>query len=296
MSNLLSEYPSLQKIYRTVCTIYDLHTRYFSYRLQYLRSRIKTKNKKTILCYPQKPNAFYMLYKICYYNGYRITNTPQKADCVIFFQDSTYRDPDAVLRSLHKKYTIINYDSRDISKKTIDTVHKKVFGYSLSINPETYKGKYVKKPNKNSLSTHVILGSPEKPQEDYVYQQVVNNELKDDVVDIRLPVFGNTIPIALLKYRPIQSRFGRNNRIVKIMKTEDVISDKEYNNIVRFCREIRLDYGELDVLRDNDTQKIYVVDANNCPFGPSLALSKEEEKQAIQIMSGAFEKAFTRSS
>ena len=73
---------------------------------------------------------------------------------------------------------------------------------------------------------------------------------------------------------------------------KQVISVKEYALIVRFCKEIGLDTGELDVLRDKDTGKIYIVDANNTPGGPPLEFTPEELETVLQLQADAFAKAF----
>ena len=55
---------------------------------------------------------------------------------------------------------------------------------------------------------------------------------------------------------------------------------------------MRLEYGELDILRDLDNKKIYIVDVNNTPFGPPANISAAQGKEAIRILAEAFEEAF----
>jgi hypothetical protein len=47
--------------------------------------------------------------------------------------------------------------------------------------------------------------------------------------------------------------------------------------LLRFCAAIALDYGELDVLRDNDSGRIYVVDANRTPIRPRGLAAADED-------------------
>ena len=54
---------------------------------------------------------------------------------------------------------------------------------------------------------------------------------------------------------------------------------------------MNLEYGDLDILRDNDDGRIYIVDANNTPHGPSQ-LTKEEKKSALDILTREFKKSF----
>lgn len=258
----------------------------------YLQARIKKSKKRTILCYPKKPVSYHVLYQLCRFNGFTITTIPQKADAVVYFEDTTYRTYDATIRMLGKENTVINYHCSDISKKKVDTIHTKVFGYSLEIDPQTYKGEYVKKGNANSLHNGIILSHPERPQKGYVYQLLVQNEVDDELVEIRLPIFKNIIPFAYLKYRPLSCRFLSNNNRVMLVKTEQVISKNEYQKIVLLCEKLGLDYGELDVLRDAKTKKLYIVDANNTPAGPPYQLPLSEYKRTMELMSRAFQQAF----
>jgi len=53
-----------------------------------------------------------------------------------------------------------------------------------------------------------------------------------------------------------------------------------------------LDYGELDVLRDNDNGKIYIVDVSNTPWGPPNNISNKEGKIALIKLADTFRKGF----
>jgi len=121
---------------------------------------------------------------------------------------------------------------------------------------------------------------------------LVNNVKNGEACDIRLPIFGKTIPFAYLKYRPTELRFSAKFKRVYIVKPDKVITNNEYKKILELCHKMGLDYGELDVLRDSDTQKLFIVDVNNTPAGPSLYLPMKEKIRAIWLMSDAFQQAF----
>jgi hypothetical protein len=63
-------------------------------------------------------------------------------------------------------------------------------------------------------------------------------------------------------------------------------------NLIRFCREFGLDYGELEVLRDGENGFLYVLDANNTPTGPSRLLTKKERHDPLSILAETFDKVF----
>lgn len=288
----LLRYLLFYKMYSIACDLYADHLVYILLQWYYLSARIKKKSKKTILFYPEKPHRYHVVYQICLFNNFDIINSPKKADAVMYFEDTTLRKYDTVIQKINKKYSVINYRCRDISKQRVEEVHRKIFGYGLSINPRTFKGKYVKKGNANSLHDAVILNKPENPQKGYVYQLLVNTKVDDELVEIRLPVIGTTIPLAYLKHHPLRGQFDGINKRIKMVRVEDVVAPDEYTKILAFCREFGLDYGELDVLRDIDTKRLYIVDANNTPAGPPYLLSLWDYAKALQIMSDAFQQSF----
>jgi len=284
--------PSLRKKFEKAYFLYDEYITNLPLKFYYLQARLKNSHKKTILCYPEKPVYYHVLDQICRFSGFTITDRPQKADAVVFFEDTTYRKYDSVIQELVKKYKVINYYCWDISKEHVDEIHNQIFGYGLTINPRHYKKKYIKKGNINSLHNGVIMDQPEDPQPDFVYQLLVNNEINSELVEIRLPIIGNRIPFVYLKHRPIKDRFGSQNNWVKILKTQSVITPHEYKKILEFCDSLGLDCGEIDILRDKNTNRIYIVDANNTPAGPPYQLPLKEYKRALHMMSEAFRQAF----
>lgn len=288
----LLQYPLLGTLYSRARCVFEDCVTYTLLPLYYLEARRRNSSKKTILCYPEKPVWYHVLYQICQFNSFTVTNKVQKADAVVYFKDTTYGTHDSVIRKLNKKNTVINYRCLDISKKKVDEIHTQVFGYGLAINPRTRTGKYVKKGNINSLHNGEILSLPESPQNGYVYQLLVNNEVDRELVEIRLPICKQTIPFVYLKYRPIESRFRSNSNRVILVKEEQVISKQESQKIRQFCRLLGLDCGELDVLRDTDTRKLYIVDANNTPAGPPYQLPFADYKKTLHMLSDAFQKAF----
>ena len=77
------------------------------------------------------------------------------------------------------------------------------------------------------------------------------------------------------------------------MEEVDVcLSAEEQTQICQFCKEFRLDYGELDVMRNQDDGQIYIVDVNNTPSSYFSGFSREEKTRVIDLMSMAFDRAF----
>ena len=72
------------------------------------------------------------------------------------------------------------------------------------------------------------------------------------------------------------------------MEVKTVLSLDEQEKITWFCKLLKVDYAELDVLRDNDSKLIYIVDVNPTPWGPPNHLEKHKVKESKQKLFDAF--------
>ena len=100
------------------------------------------------------------------------------------------------------------------------------------------------------------------------------------------------MPLAYLKRRWKHQRFANTNFEVKIVDVESATSVAERALILSFAREIGLDFGELDTLRDRWTGRLYIVDAAKTPFGPPSRLSFLNKRKAVGKISDAFKAEF----
>jgi hypothetical protein len=55
-----------------------------------------------------------------------------------------------------------------------------------------------------------------------------------------------------------------------------------------------LEFGELDILRDNLSQKIYILDVNNTPSGPPNHIKKGDYWKALDLIKVTIVKNFLR--
>ena len=262
-------------------------------------------DRKTILFYPDGPMPFHALHKILMFLGYRVTSDIQKRCNIaikwwLAFDGNPYA-PEIPFPSIKNneinRTKLLNIDCNDISKIRVTATFEETFGYSLFVDPKKHIGKCVMKLNWNALHKGQIIDCPTEPREgDFVYQKLIRNEVQDGLMeDMRVPVFGNKIPFVYLKYRDIEDRLvdrAHTGKKAIIVAVNEVLSEQEMKNINIFCKKIGLDYGELDVLRDRIDGRIYIVDANNTPSGPTSAISEDEAKKAIYSLSKAFEEVF----
>jgi len=248
---------------------------------------------RNVLFYPERPSKHSVIHKIMNYLDYGITrNIKKKYRLIISWEDTTYRRTMPFLEN--QTHPILNSKCKDISKVKVDEVFNGTFGYCLNVDPTKFIGDCLKKSNLNAVKDGVIVKSPvEKIAETSVYQKLINNVTSDKKYeDIRVPIFRQTIPLIFLKYRSAKKRFSDYFEYSVIKSPLEVFSTEEVEKIITFCEQIGMDYGELDVLRDRETNEIYILDANNTPWGPPEDLAKTDTEKVIKIFSETFDKEF----
>ena len=250
---------------------------------------------KTVVFYPEKPQQFHELYHLMRVLGYRVSNNLSKpADLVVSFEDITIRHNDPDLSSVASRRKVINYGATDISKTHVDQVFSQVFKYSSLIDPRTFKGKAVMKSDLNGRHDGKIVDFPRKPKTGYIYQKLIRTDTDQTVIDIRVLICGESIPFVYFKYHPNTQRFESSESWFDCHKTEDVFSPKEISLMLKFAKNIGLDFGELDVLRDVEDGRIYIVDANNTPSRPPVGFSIKHQLTDTRDLAKAFERTFIK--
>ena len=246
--------------------------------------------KKTILFYPKRPQRWNVIYKLCSRAGYWITTNPRRTCDAAFRWDNATR---SVPRSFRYDAGAINLHCTDISKRHVSDVFADVFGYDLGVDPTTYHGLVVKKSDENATHDGEVIECP-IPAEDvdpgFAYQKAIDNR-RDDAdgfYEYRVPVFLKTIPAVYVKYRPSEAQFKEFNG-AEVVAPDSVLSDQERDDILAFTEALGLEYGELDVLRDRGDGRIYVVDANNTPSGPTRGFEPAQRVEALETLQPAYE-------
>lgn len=172
---------------------------------------------------------------------------------------------------------IINDTHFNNSKKNVHFHFMRTFGYPLAVNPRIYSGKIVVKSNQNAMHDGVVISGPiDLEDQNKTYSVLVDNTTADGkyVWDIRVPIVGGVIPFVYVKYRTIEMRFETDSSYARLFEPLKILHKREIVEIRNFCNSIGLEYGELDILRDRSSGKIYVVDVNNTPYGPPNRLEE----------------------
>jgi len=165
---------------------------------------------------------------------------------------------------------VLNVKLTDVTKSNVDKVFTRVFGYSSMADTDAF-GYCVRKGENQSAHDGEIIKTPCKREPGYIYQILIDNRSSLQMVcDIRVPIFLGEIPEIFMKHKSIEGTFefaNSKHRDYYLILPDEVLSASEQDKIKLFCKEIGLDLGEVDVLRDNSTGLIYIIDVNNIPGG-----------------------------
>ena len=265
----------------------------FKIRFVVLFFRNNLKNR-TILFYPHYPSKKSTIHKITKHLGFNRTNNPGlKHEIIFHYEMQTFRKDRQYPFEIDTKMHIINKSCNDISKENVEKNFMSTFGYGTFIDPLTFKGKAVKKSNINAMHDGEIITCPIKHKESgFIYQKLINTLVDNDQVEeFRITVIKYNPVLCQVKTRPEAVRFSRQTTSTYITNPDQALSATEIQKINHFCGNLGLEFGSLDILRDKDDGRIYIVDANNTPHGPKK-LSKKDAALAVQILSDAFTKEY----
>lgn len=266
------------------------------YRLRFLMLWVRNGfTARRILFYPEYPHKKTTLFKICREAGFHITTRSDRAfDLAIAWENTTWRGKHPELDRIAGAQRVLNLSCRDISKSHLGEVFDRVFGYPLSVDPTTFEGECARKDDRNASKSGEIIRCPiEKREEGFAYHRLVRTDTGDGLLEeIRVPVIDGVIPMVFVKHKAAADRFRTSWLDVTELRPDEVFTAEEISLIGDFCRVFDLDCGEIDVLRDIDDGRIYIVDANNTPWGPPRNLSERHRRDVIRRQTALFIERF----
>jgi len=275
---------------------YKYYKRKALFRSIFNETGLPYRPSRKVLFYPEVPSWQNAIRAILEILNFEITNDiNDKYLFAIKWHDCTYKTGEEWLKNIACAGPVINLGSRDISKKYVDQLSLEIFGYSTEIDPLTYHGRCVKKSNINSMHDGRIINCPikkEEIQEDYIYQLLINNKVTNDYLEeFRVILYQDKIPFLFHKYKLIQNQFVSLNEKVTIKSAENVFSKPEINKLIKLPHKMGLDLAEMDVLRDQHSGRIYVIDVNDTP-GALPINSAKIKKEALLKMTLAFHNTY----
>ena len=182
----------------------------------------------------------------------------------------------------------------DADKRRLADHFQQVFRYPLHVDPIHYAGEIVQKSLRNGAHDGQVLRGPVSTlDEGAVYQHLIDNRTCGNrIIDLRVPLIGGIASVCWIKCRPIEKRFAAQSEWARLATPDDLFSAVEQRLITRFCEKVRLEYGELDVVRDVQCDSIYIVDVNPTPYPLTEGIEPREWSRAVEQMAVRFREAF----
>lgn len=244
----------------------------------------------TIFFTPERARPWYLIWAVSRAAGAKLAKDASQADVVMQFEDATYspNDPPTKLKPGVK---LVNFGCRDVSKTNVARACAAAFGNPLAVDPTTYVGPAVEKSEINAAHDGRIVQCPTQALPGRVYQRVVDNRMPsnmDLVEDLRTSTVGGKPVCVFIKRRQVSKRFLNTNTEVLLRTPQEVFSQEELDQITAFTREIGLDWGGVDVLRDRADGRLYIVDANKTDMGPPIALNLPDKLVATRMLAKGF--------
>ena len=231
---------------------------------------------------PDRPRPWYLLGGAALWAGIDSVDRQSEADAVIYFDDVTSGQPPASLNARR-----LNFACTDISKGHVARIFEEIFGYPLLVDPETVHGEIVVKSEKNGVHDGRIVTAPTARRDGWCYQRLIDTTGADDYCrDLRTPCVGGRPVVVWIKLKPAGHRFAIHNRRALLRDPAEVYSPEELALIAAFNARMGLDWGGLDILRDQDG-RLYIVDVNKTDVGPVIALSWRDKIISMNRLSSA---------
>lgn len=239
---------------------------------------------------PERARPWYLIWAVARAAGAKLAKDASQADVVMQFEDATFT-PNEPPSKLKPGVKLVNFSCLDVSKTKVARASGRAFGNTLSVDPRTYVGAAVEKSEINAAHDGRIVQCPTAPLAGRSYQRVIDNRMPLDldlVEDLRTCTVGGRPICVFLKRRQVTKRFLNTNTEVLLRAPEDVFSTEEMDKIGTFTREIGLDWGGVDVLRDRTDGSLHIVDANKTDMGPPIALNLADKIKATLMLREAF--------
>jgi hypothetical protein len=229
---------------------------------------------------PDRPRPWHVIWSAATLAGIRITDQAREADVHFRFEDKTVGSTAFA--------SALNGACSDISKSRVAASFESIAGYRMLIDPEAFSAPPVEKSEANGAHDGRIVHCPTPPLPGKTYQLFIDSTDGDIAYDYRATIIGRMPLFVLIKTKPATNRFSIHNATVKFAPLADVFSGDEIDLLTRFAKSMQLDWAALDVLRDRETGRIYVVDVNTTDMGPAVDLSLRDRERLKRAISSAF--------
>jgi len=157
----------------------------------------------------------------------------------------------------------------------------------------TSRGTILRKSEQNGTHDAVLLEAPLPADEGFVYQRLITPvAMEKGYPDFRTFIVGGEAVAVNRNFHPVDDRFHDLATYAELIPLQDAFTPAELEAIRVFNERIGLDFGVLDIMRDGDDGRIYIMDCNNTPTGPARKMPVSHQLRLMQTVAEAFEKIY----
>jgi hypothetical protein len=241
----------------------------------------------TLNFYPERPLPRAQLMGMLALIGVRIGTDPRAGGPVIAWRKGAWlRAADQAALPAYA----INRSCSDISKSRVDELWASVAGYSVAVDPLVTSGPLVVKGEENAIHDWYLANGPLPRREPgKVYERLIDASAGELFIQSRPVIMRGHVPLVMAIHFPRQH--WRAEAETFPAKVADFYTAAEMEQMLAFAAAIGLEYGELDVLRENGSGRLFVIDANPAPVRPHH-IAPNEEALMQRKMADAFAEIF----
>ncbi len=163
-----------------------------------------------------------------------------------------------------------NQGCYDVSKTRVSLLWELVSGQEFYLDPKQHKGIAVEKSDKQYTHDGRLVDCPMEPIEGKVYQKFINPK---PFIEHRVFYHWGVDFV----FNKLKTDIWGWKGEISYHEPEEIFNATEIKQIDDFCTLFGLDFGELDVLRDETG--IYVIDVNNIAGDGSKVLNNYPEAE-----------------
>jgi len=168
----------------------------------------------------------------------------------------------------------------DISSNLLGQKFKEIFGRDLTIDPTIFTGKAVEKLAESTTHDGRVVQCPMDPIPGKIYQVFVDTT-EGQFIQWRAVIMAGKPVMIIEQTMSAQSRVQGDILRERLVPLKKILSPAEKTGIISLCREMYLDYGELDIMRDIKGD-MWVTDITPTPTFSHAESSDNRERDEIK--------------
>lgn len=161
----------------------------------------------------------------------------------------------------------INAGCTDISESHVAGVFEGIFGYPLALSSRSFATDALDSEKTYGALCGGLIAHSKGMQPNRICQHPSDGSGKEFAEEMRIPCVGGEPILAFVKRRP-KSACLVDRESVSLEAIEEKLSEDEQTNIRTFIREIKLDWGGLNIERENSCNRLYILDVSKTDMLP----------------------------